>query len=44
LLNDGEFVESGPVEDTLKTSKLRKTFGENVSLRKAAGRYRLKVD
>ena len=44
LLNEGEFVEKGPVEDTLKTSKLKKTFGENVSLRKAAGRYRLKVD
>ncbi len=44
LLNEGEFVGKGPVEDTLKTSKLRKTFGENVSLRKAAGKYRLKVD
>ena len=44
LLGKGEFVAKGPLEETLKTSNLKKTFGENVSLRKPGGKYRLKVD
>ena len=44
LLGDGQFVDKGPLDETLKTGNLRKTFGENVSLRKPGGKYRLKVD
>lgn len=44
LLGDGQFVDKGPLDETLKTGNLRKTFGENVSLRKLGGKYRLKVD
>ena len=44
LLSDGQFVDKGPLDEALKTGNLRKTFGENVSLRKPGGKYRLKVD
>ena len=44
LLGKGEFVEKGPIEEILKTKNLRKTFSDNVSLRKPGGKYRLKVD
>jgi len=44
FLGDGQFVDKGPLDETLKTGNLRKTFGENVSLRKPGGKYRLKVD
>ncbi|MBB21781.1 MAG: ABC transporter [Roseibacillus sp.] len=44
LLGDGQFVDKGPLDEALKTGNLRKTFGENVSLRKPGGKYRLKVD
>jgi iron complex transport system ATP-binding protein len=44
LLAEGELIGSGPLEEVMKTSKLRETFGEWVKLRKSGGRYRLKVE
>ena len=44
LLADGEFVAAGPIDEVLKTSRLRDTFGAEVRLRHSHGRYRLRVD
>ncbi len=44
LLAEGELIAAGPLDEVMKTSKLRSTFGEWVKLRKSGGRYRLKVE